>query len=263
MRRPVRVIWHDHCGRRPDRPANSIFYRPVSWLADGVIAVNERLAAWAKDKLRCRPDRVWYVPNFSGFKAAGADAPAVPGPPGKRIVAVANLRPQKDHLTLLKALAAVAGRVPDAHLCLVGRAADPAYAHATARAIHDLGLESNVTVLGERTDVPQILEQCDIGELSSATEGLPLALIEYGAAGLAAVATDVGQCSEVLGAGSAGLIVPPGDHAALADALTGLLRDRDRREQLGARLRARVADRYSASAAIRKVCDIYDAVLAG
>ena len=75
--------------------------------------------------------------------------------------------------------------------------------------ISNLGLERNVSILGERHDVSGIPKACDIGVLSSTYEGLPMSLLEYGAAGLAAVATSVGQCVDVLDKGRAGILVPP------------------------------------------------------
>ena len=69
--------------------------------------------------------------------------------------------------------------------------------------IQQHGLESHVFLLGSRSDVPSILSGCDIGVLSSASEGMPLALLEYGVAGLPTVATRVGQVPEILDEGRA------------------------------------------------------------
>ena len=147
----------------------------------------------------------------------------MPGKPGRRIVCVANFRPQKDHPNLLNAMAMVKDSVPDAHLLLAGEAADDDYKAGLAARIAELGLEGNVTWLGARRDVPAILAQCDVGVLSSRSEGLPLALLEYGAAGLATVATAVGESAEVLGSGASGVLVPPGCPEALANAIIRLL----------------------------------------
>ena len=103
------------------------------------------------------------------------------------------------------------------------------------------GLGQHVSVLGVRNDVHDILRGCDIGILSSTSEGLPVALIEYGMVGLAAVATDVGQCAEVLDGGAAGVIVPPKDAGALARAVISLLANPAEARRLGERLRSRVA----------------------
>ena len=107
------------------------------------------------------------------------------------------------------------------------------------------------------------MRACDVGVLSSASEGLPLALIEYGMARLASVATSVGQCAEVLDGGRAGVLVPPRSPDALAHALTLLLRSADERQTLGARLEEHVRREYSAASAMERITALYDEVLRG
>jgi glycosyltransferase involved in cell wall biosynthesis len=119
-----------------------------------------------------------------------------------------------------------------------------------------------VTLFGIRQDVPEILRGCDIGILSSTSEGLPVALIEYGIAGLAAVATSVGQCPEVLDGGKCGVLVPAADSRALAEAILGLLRDVDRSRTLGVSLKNRVEAVYGVAAGISSIEAFYNDVLA-
>ena len=242
----ARIVWHDHFGRlgEEDRPA---------WLwglparrAAAVVAVSEDLARWSRERLGV--DAV-YLPNFVPDVAAGP-IPELPGTPGRRVVCVANLRAQKDHLTLLRAME----KVPEAHLLLAGGDVEPDYA---ARVREEAG--GQVTFLGLRPDVPDLLRGCDVGVLSSASEGFPLSLLEYGRAGLAAVATRVGQCPEVLE--GAGILVPPGDPGALAEALLALLNDPARRRELGERLGRRVRERYSAAAVMERLEAVYHKVL--
>ncbi|MEA2558546.1 MAG: hypothetical protein QOH06_50 [Acidobacteriota bacterium] len=243
----VRIVWHDHFGRlAAERPA---------WLwgfparrAAAVVAVSEDLARWSRERLRVE---AVYLPNFIPEVLAGP-VPDLPGTPGLRVVCVANLRAQKDHLTLLRAMARV-----DAHLLLAGADVEPAYAARVREEASALG--DRVTFLGSRSDIPDLLRGCDVGVLSSASEGFPLSLLEYGRAGLAAVATRVGQCPEVLE--GAGILVPPGDPGALADALLALLRDPAGRKELGERLCRRVRERYSASAVMEQLEAVYHKVL--
>jgi glycosyltransferase involved in cell wall biosynthesis len=152
-------------------------------------------------------------------------------------------------------------QMPNAHLLLVGEFGDAAYFKTLKEKLTQQKLERNVSLLGSRRDVSSILEGCDIGVLSSASEGLPLALIEYGEAGLAAVATLVGQCAEVLDDGNAGLLVPPAAPDKLAEALLTLLRSPELREELGKQFRRRVQERYSADNSIRQICQVYETVL--
>ena len=253
------VIWHDHFGaaRVATRPA--WLYRLALRHVAGVIAVNPQLAEWSRG-LGVPSNRVWYIPNFAcDMSDAAAGDLTLPGHAGARVVCVAKFRPQKDHLTLIRAWAMVQERVPQAHLILVGSGSDIGYLDAVRGEISRCGVAHRVTLLGERSDVSAILRGCDVGVLSSASEGFPLALIEYGMAGLAAVATRVGQCAEVIGEGAAGLLVPPGDPQQLADAVTALLGDTAQRASLGRALHARVSEHYSAERIMRRICDVYDA----
>jgi glycosyltransferase involved in cell wall biosynthesis len=174
---------------------------------------------------------------------------------------VANIRPQKDHLTLLGALAIVTRTHPDVHVLIVGEETDRALAGRLRAEVAERGLQSCVTFCGPRRDVADVLAASDIGVLSSASEGLPLALLEYGRAGLPVAVTDVGQCREVVDEGGAGLLVPPGSADQLAHALSQLLESARLRRTLGSALRARVFDTYSRSAIIEQLCTIYDGII--
>ena len=223
--------------------------------------MNQALAEWSRRKLHMPDDCVWYVPNF-----ACADRPEhpysdLPGLRGNRIVCVANLRPQKDHLMLLAAMSLVVEHVPDAHLLLVGGASNAEHFKRIEAEINRRHLNSSVSVLGERRDVAAILDASDVGVLSSASEGLPLALIEYGMARLAVAATAVGQCRDVLDEGRAGRLTPPHDHVGLARALVQLLRSPEQRAALGGLLYRRVQEFYSPRAGIEKICRVYETVL--
>jgi glycosyltransferase involved in cell wall biosynthesis len=152
--------------------------------------------------------------------------------------------------------------IPGAHLLLVGKCNDAQYLQRVEKGISDLGLTGNITLLGERSDIPPILSACDIGVLSSTSEGLPMSLLEYGAAGLAAVATEVGQCAEVLDHGEAGVLVPAGSDERLSHTLVSLLQSPQRRKILGERFRNRVNEIYDSDRVISRFCEVYKTILA-
>jgi glycosyltransferase involved in cell wall biosynthesis len=255
------VVWHDHYGRYKfdDRPV--WLYRLMARRIKGVIAVNEPLAAWAQDRLGVPGTRVRYIPNCVITSHSDQSDSLLPGAADSRIVCVANFRPEKDHLTLIRATVKVARACPAVHVLLVGAPIEPAYLARVRDEVARCGLTKHVSILGPRNDVPAILKACAIGVLSSASEGLPLALLEYGSIGLPAVATKVGQCAEVLEDGSVGLLVQPGEPDELAAALISLLRAPERRAQLGAEFRRRVARFYSPDVTIRQVCSIYEEIM--
>ena len=248
------VVWHLHRDR-PGRWPYWLLARQVR----GVIAVTESLAAWSIRQLGMPAQRVWHVPNFSLGSEVAAEALALPGRAGARVVCVANLRPEKDHLTLVRAMEIVVREFGAVHLLIVGPPSDRAYAERIHREIADRSLIGHITLLGPRQDVAVILRSCDIGVLSSTNEGFPLALIEYGLAGLAAVATDVGECAAVLEHGGVGIVVPPSAPDQLAAALLTLLQESGRRRALGKAFRHRVETSYSPVRLVEQVCNVYDA----
>lgn len=253
-----RVVWHCHSVH--DLPALPYFF--MVRRVQVVIAVNDLIRQWIRQHLMYPADRIWYVPNFSTLFERqlnqGEPCVTLPGTPGRRIVCVASLYPLKDQLTLVRAMPIVLSQVPDAHLILVG--ADwpgSVYANAVRQETRELGLENSVTFLGVRRDIAAILAACDVGVLSSLSEGLPVAVLEYGLAQLGVVCTRVGQCAEVLDDGRAGVLVPPKDASAIASALISLLLDSSRQCVLGKRLQERVRSHYSLEQAITTIDSIY------
>ncbi len=256
-----KVIWHNHSSKYATEARAAWLYGPFVRRANGVIIVNRRLHDWVRQSLRVPANSVWYVPNFVIENAAVTETPELPGRPGQRIVCVANLRPEKGHLTLIEAMASVAQRAPAAHLILVGARSNQTHYAKISEAIARLGLQDRITIAGHQSDVPGILRGCEIGVLSSYSEAFPLSLVEYGKAGLGAIATEVGECPSILDEGRAGLVVSPNDPVKLAEAMLALLAAPERRRTLGEALRQRVNRFYTADAVIEQVCRIYDLVL--
>jgi glycosyltransferase involved in cell wall biosynthesis len=258
--RRAAVVWHDHFGRDLRR-RRAWHYRPLRGRLAAVVAVNSALAEWATRAVGVPADRVYYVRNFVVPPVQRSPMPWLPGAAGYRIISVANWREQKDHLTLLEAFAQVARAVPEAHLLLVGSESEDDYGERIRSEISRLGLETRISRLGYRPDIASVLQAADIGVLSSRSEGLPLALLDYGTAGLAAVATRVGQCAEVLDEGRAGDLVSPGSAEQLAEAMMRLLREPARRARAAQALRTRVETVYSPDRAIRDLVQLYRSVL--
>jgi glycosyltransferase involved in cell wall biosynthesis len=155
----------------------------------------------------------------------------------------------------------VVRRVPEAGLLLVGEPSEPEYVGEVRRLIAEEGLEHRVWYLGFRPDVAAVLRSCDVGVLSSTSEGFPLALVEYGLAELPVVATAVGQCPEILLDGEAGWLVPPAAPERLAESLVYVLTSPDEARRRRERLTLHVQEQYSLSAVLDRVCAVYDMVL--
>ncbi|MCG3146240.1 MAG: N-acetyl-alpha-D-glucosaminyl L-malate synthase [Gammaproteobacteria bacterium] len=256
----LRLVWHDHFGEQGMRAHPVWLYRSFARRADIVFCVTRELADWSVHSLGLPVERVRYLPNFIETLPPITQI-ILPGEAGKRIVCVANIRLQKDHLTLLRALARVIQVDARAHLFLVGAETDPALAKQARQESLRLGLDAHVSWLGLRNDVPDLLEQCDIGVLSSISEGFPVALLEYGRAGLAVVSTQVGQAAEILENGRAGALVPRSDPEALAEQLIQMLQSPSVRRQFGERLQARVLREYGVESIVQRVCGIYETLI--
>jgi glycosyltransferase involved in cell wall biosynthesis len=125
------------------------------------------------------------------------------------------------------------------------------------RAALQAGAGANVTFHGQVPDPAAFLAGLDVFCLPSRVEGLPFALLEAMASGLAVVATRVGDVPEALG--DAGLLVDPGNPVALREALAALARDPLRRNDLGAAARARIAERYTAELMVERTAAVYAA----
>ncbi len=149
------------------------------------------------------------------------------------VISVGRLKEPKTFVTLARALARLDASTFSASI--VGDGPD--------RAQVERELRGPVTLLGERDDVPGLLRSSDVFVLSSDSEGLPLSILEAMACGLPVVASAVGGVPELLG--DAGVLVPPRDEKALAEALRDLLGDPARRRALGAAARSRVEESFS------------------
>ncbi|MEX0729905.1 MAG: glycosyltransferase [Aquisalimonadaceae bacterium] len=186
--------------------------------------LRESLAAW----LGMQPRRIAVVPNgvdTAQFRPHRRDprlrAEMGAGSGMALVGCVARLHTDKDHRTLLTAMAHARERQPDAdfRLVLIGDGPERAALESLARRLR---LTSGVTFLGDRSDVDRLMPQLDLLVLSSRTEGLPLVLLEAMACGVPCVATAVGGIPELLRNGG-GRLVPPEDPAALAETIAALL----------------------------------------
>lgn len=256
------LLWHDHYGRLETRKRPAAIYRLALRQVDGIAAVSQKLVRWAVDEMHVPAERVWYLPNFVEVPTQAAAEPIpLPGQNGYRIVCVANFRPQKDHFTLIRAFQRVKEAVPEAHLLLAGEANEPEIYAALQALVSQSGLADSVHFLGQRMDVPAILQQCEVGVLSSNSEAFPLTLIEYGLAKLGVAATNVGDCAAILQQGRGGILVPPANPDALADALQKLLLEPATRHKMGEQLHKHVRSAYSQSVFFEKLYGIYQTLL--
>lgn len=170
------------------------------------------------------------------------------------------VEPTKGLAVLLQAMAELRDRAaPPCQLLVVGDG--PAF-----RQLHDLGerlgILSQVVFAGMRRDVADLLPLFDVFVMPSLSEGFGIAIVEAMAAGRPVVASDVGGIPESVDHEATGLLVPPGDPAALAAALYDLLTRPDKARALGVRGRQRARERFSIESVVKRHEDLYEDLLA-
>ena len=172
---------------------------------------------------------------------------------------VAALVPHKGQRYLIDAARLVVREVPDARFVILGEGELREQLEQQVREFH---LEKHVLLPGFRTDVIGCIKGFDVFVMSSVTEGLGTSLLDAMACGRPIVATTAGGIPEVVTDGATGLLVPPRDHSAMAQAIVALLNDPTQRENMGAAGLARVAGLFTVDRMVAGTAAVY-AGLAG
>jgi len=180
-------------------------------------------------------------------------------PPGRPVVGtVARLHRQKGVASLLRAAPAILSAFPAARIAVVG---DGPEGGRLRREASRLDLEGRFLFLGERKDAAEVMSLYDVFVLPSLWEGLPFVLVEAAAWGKAIVATAVDGVPEILEDGKTGLLVPPNDPPALAEAIIKLLKDKTSARRLGELARALVPPRFPLRRMVEQTENLYLDVL--
>ena len=253
----LKVIWHDHYGKSEFLNKTSrLSIQFISFAFSGVISVNSILFEWSKKYLMVK--RIYFLNNFPFFMDLKKTT-FLNGEMGNRIVHVAGFRRQKDHINLLKAFIVVLKHKPNSTLHLIGKDYNDTYSKLIHEFIKDENLQNNVFLYGVRSDIKNILEQADIGILSSESEGLPVSLLEYGLAKLPVVVTDVGECAVVVKNSLVVVLSKRSDK--LANAIVSLINDKVLREKVALELHTEVLENYSRESTMKKIIKIYREIL--
>jgi glycosyltransferase involved in cell wall biosynthesis len=170
---------------------------------------------------------------------------------------VARLEPEKGHRFLIDAMPAVLERAPHAWLAVIGEGSLADELEAQVASL-PAPARDRVVFTGRREDVSAVTADLDVAVLPSLREAQGISILEAMARAKPVVASAVGGIPEVITDGVDGLLVPPGDSAALAEALARLAADPALRRRLGDAGRRTVAERYSIGAMVRRIEEIYD-----
>lgn len=248
----IKLIFHDHYGESESlKEKDRKLIRLLSTNIDGVIAVNQKLEEWSKKCLKVDARNVKFVKNFPYLfiQDKSVDNKKI------SIVHLANLRPQKDHFMLLRALKRLLDECKlnfPVEVLMVGSfAKQDKYYIDVKNKIEDLNLGGICQINGPSNNVSTLLNTAVVGVLSSRSEGLPVSLLEYGLAELPVICTNVGQCAEVLNYGECGWLVTPGDDKAMASALHEAIENNSKASKKAKLLKRRIEKHYGANAFIR------------
>jgi glycosyltransferase involved in cell wall biosynthesis len=258
----ARLVWHVH----------EIVVRPpaVAWLfrllpplrADRVIAVSD---AVRRNLTRWRWARPRVVVVRNGISPRTGPLPDRSGEHRLTVAFVGRLNRWKGYEVFVAAVGRLAGRYPTARFVVAG---DPPPGEAwrtddLASRIAAAGLADRVERLGRVADGAALFDATDIAVVPSTwPDPLPTVVLEAMRAGCAVVASDHGGAPEMIERDRSGLLVPPGDPAALADALARLLDDAALRHDLGLAAADRVAAAFTVARSMDGLEAVYAAVLA-
>jgi glycosyltransferase involved in cell wall biosynthesis len=245
----IQLIWHDHYG-----DSEFLSKRPTTALKfcipfyNGIVVVNQKLKVWAEEKMLFK--NVIYLPNFPSKEIEVNEQTILSGIQGKRIVLLANLRVQKNHFLLLEVAKKVKISHPDWSLHLIGKDFEDDYSEQVKSMILEYNLEKSVFIYGSKQDINTVLKQSTIAVLTSQSEGLPVALLEYGLHQMPVVVTNVGEIPMLIQDGVNGFLVASGQVQSFYNALIRLIENDSIRDDLGKALYKTIYSNYSEEKAV-------------
>jgi glycosyltransferase involved in cell wall biosynthesis len=268
-RTPVRVMTRHYSDyhTRIDKRWHVRLDRMCIRLCDDVVAVSEHTAKHLIEVEGAPAEKVHTIVN--GFDESRVELPE----PARRaqlrreldaeeahlLVIAGRLHPEKGYEHLFRAMPRVRERVDRPVVLLV--AGTGAFEQEFRHQVAELGCEDEVRFLGFREDVPSLMATADLVILPSVAEAFGIALAEALYVGTPVVATRVGGIPEIVDDGVDGVLVPPGNPEALAEAIAGLLKDPERLGKMAGAGRDKVTRRFSFQTMVKQYEEIYDAAL--
>jgi glycosyltransferase involved in cell wall biosynthesis len=230
--------------------------------SSAIITVSDSLKAQLLARKIAAPDKIEVVPlglNLEPFLAISQRSNLLReemglAPEHFLVGIVGRLVPIKDHRTFLEAAKIVMENDHSVRFVVVG---DGELRSKLDRMVQNLGLEKIIYFAGWRMDLAPIYADLDLVALSSRNEGTPVSIIEGSASGKPVVATRVGGVPDMITHGWNGLLVPPENPLALANAILQIKNDPAMAEKFAARARKHAAENYSAARLINNLEDLY------
>ncbi len=172
---------------------------------------------------------------------------------------MANLRPQKNHFLVVEIAEFLKKTNPDWSFHLIGKDFNDDYSKSLKKAIIEKKLEETIYLYGSCNDVAVILTQVDIGLITSVSEGLPVALLEYGKMGLPVVSSSVGDITNVIKNKFNGILIPNFEAISYHEALVNLIKDETLMIQYGKELKDEINKNYTPESVSNKYIEFIHA----
>ena len=228
----LKIIWHDHNGLSEFlNTRKSLALKISSFFFYGIIVVNDQLKQWAVRELFCK--KILYLANFTSVIKDENHITNLKGIDGKRILCLANLRFQKNHFFLLKVAEKLLVSHPDWTFHLVGKDFNDEYSKQIKELIIIKKLQNNVFVYGSKKDINNIIKQSEITILTSQSEGLPVAILEYALNKKVIVSTKVGEIPLIIDNNKNGFIIDKFDEVGFYNSIVKLITNPELRITFG------------------------------
>ncbi|MBI5874722.1 MAG: glycosyltransferase family 4 protein [Deltaproteobacteria bacterium] len=230
-----------------------------------VVTVSEYVRKYLVEEKGIAADKVLSIPtgvdlevfNIDVVKAVSREALGI-SPDAVIVGTIAILRRKKGHHTLLDAIPFVLKEIPNVTFLFAG---DGPQRENIEKKLSELGIAGSVKLLGLRKDIPEILKTIDLFVLPTLQEALGTSFLEAMAMSKPVVGTRVGGVPEVVNEGVSGMLVEPGNSAALADAIINLLKSRDKMKKMGDEGRRIVEIKYSVDVMVKNLYDFYKSII--
>jgi glycosyltransferase involved in cell wall biosynthesis len=255
----AKLVWSRRDMGINRKPKHRIAYHLMARIPHAVMAVSEEVRQYCVQIDGINSARVHTIHNGLNIERFANTPNRSRG--GQLVISVGNIRRVKGHDIFIRAAAIIAQRFPRARFRIAGEALEPQYFQELLMLIDSLALADRFHFEGGVTDLPSFLAEAEIFVLPSRSEGFSNALIEAMAASLPVVATRVGGNPEAVEDGVTGLLVPPEDPDALADALQELLSDSERSWAMGEAGRRLAIREFSNDRVVNQIADIYHRLL--